>query len=188
MKKTISILVIGALPALALAGGGDTTGQHEHAKERHEHATEQHKDAKKQHGHGSDDGSGMGHDHNESVAGRPGDRANIGRTVEVTMEDTMRFTPNQLKFDTGETVRFVMQNHGKIPHEFVIGSMSELKEHAEMMRTMPTMQHAEPNMVTVAAGAQGEVVWKFDQPGTVDFACLIPGHLEAGMRGSIKVE
>ena len=35
----------------------------------------------------------------------------------------------------------------------VIGSMVELKEHAEMMRKMPGMQHTESNMITPQAGA-----------------------------------
>jgi uncharacterized cupredoxin-like copper-binding protein len=43
-------------------------------------------------------------------------------------------------------------------------------------------------MVTVAAGKTGALVWMFDQPGTVDFACLVPGHMEAGMIGKVKVD
>jgi hypothetical protein len=27
----------------------------------------------------------------------------------------------------------------------------------------------------------------FAQPGTLDIACLVPGHFEAGMRGSVNV-
>ncbi len=69
----------------------------------------------------------------------------------------------------------------------VIGSMTELKEHAEMMRNMPGMQHAEANMITLKPGQRGGLVWKFDQPGSVDFACLVPGHLEAGMVGKVTV-
>jgi len=57
-----------------------------------------------------------------------------------------------------------------------------------MMRKMPGMQHAEPNMVTLAPGKRGGVVWQFSKAGQVDFACLIPGHMEAGMKGLITVE
>ncbi len=191
MKNTVLSLIIVAVPALALAGGDSTPQEHEHATEQHEkapqqheHAAQGHEKAEQKHEHGSNSGD----DHHASVAGRPGEVANINRTVEVSMGDNMRFTPDQLDFDAGETVRFSLQNNGKIPHEFVIGSMSELLEHAEMMRSMPNMQHAESNMLTLAAGGSGEIVWQFDQAGTVDFACLIPGHLEAGMKGSIKVE
>lgn len=182
MKNTILAMLIGTLPAIALTGCGGTQDQSgpDVADDAPvvEHVVEQ---------HDGDSHDGMGHDNHASVAGSPGDPANIDRTVEVAMDDSMRFTPDRLTFGAGETVRFVIRNNGNIPHEFVIGSMSELLEHAEMMRAMPAMQHAEANMLTLAAGAQGEVVWYFDEPGTVDFACLIPGHLEAGMKGVIAV-
>ena len=63
-------------------------------------------------------------------------------------------------------MRFVVSNNGRIRHEMVIGSVDELKEHAEMMRSNPTMQHAEPNMISLAPSEQGDVVWQFLQ---VDF-------------------
>ena len=180
MKKTILVLLIGVFPALTFADGN---GAHKHNSDDDANDTQ----AAKPHEQASHHDSGAEHGH-DSVAGRPGDAANVSRTVDIAMDDSMRFTPGQLTFEAGETVRFVVQNNGKIPHEFVIGSMSELLEHAKMMRTMPSMQHAESNMITLESGAQGEVVWQFDETGTVDFACLIPGHLEAGMKGSITVE
>jgi uncharacterized cupredoxin-like copper-binding protein len=177
------------------------TGQHGHDGDKQAHDAKPHeRDAEKQahdskpHGHDAEkqardakqahDATPHSHD---SVAGQPGATADIDRTVEVTMDDNMRFMPDTFTFSAGETVRISLQNDGKIPHEFVIGAMSELMEHAEMMRKMPTMQHAEANQMTLAAGAHAELVWQFDKPGTVDFACLIPGHLEAGMKGSVTV-
>lgn len=148
------------------------------------------------HGHDTDvpsaeDAAKLAHDatphSHDSVAGQPGTAADVGRTVEVVMDDNMRFTPDQFSFAAGETIRISLRNDGKIPHEFVIGSMSELLKHAEEMRSMPTMQHAEANMLTLESGGQGDLIWQFDKPGTVDFACLIPGHLEAGMKGSVTV-
>ena len=65
--------------------------------------------------------------------------------------------------------------------------MAELKEHAAMMGKMPKMKRAEPNMVSLDARQRGGIVWQFDKTGTVDFACLVPGHLEAGMAGKISV-
>lgn len=177
------------------ADGGDThamkphghDGDSAHDAKPHGHDSDSAHDAKP-HEHGSNDGSGTGHDDHDSVVGRPGNPENISRTVEVAMNDTMRFTPDQFTVGAGETIQFAVRNDGQIAHEFVIGSMSEMMEHAKMMRTMPTMQHAEANMITLASGETGNVTWQFDQAGTVDFACLIPGHFEAGMKGSIKVE
>jgi uncharacterized cupredoxin-like copper-binding protein len=104
------------------------------------------------------------------------------------MDDSMRYTPDKISVKAGETIRFLVRNSGKIQHEMVIGSMDELKEHAEMMRKMPGMEHDEPNMVTLKRGQRGDIVWQFDKQGSVDFACLIPGHIEAGMVGKVLVK
>ena len=68
-------------------------------------------------------------------------------------------------------------------HEMVLGTIKELKAHAEMMRKFPEMVHADPNQVSVEPGKTGELVWQFTKAGTFDFACLVPGHFEAGMVG-----
>ena len=122
-----------------------------------------------------------------SGIGKPGDPAKVSRTVEVVMDDTMRFTPAQIDVKAGETIRFFIKNTGKLQHEMVIGTLADLKAHAEEMKKMPGMQHVEPNMITLNAGQRGGLVWTFDQAGTVDFACLIPGHMEAGMVGKVNV-
>lgn len=172
MRKIISILFF-VLPAIAVAGG-------DHHGDHGGHTME--------HQHGSHDMKGMSHETHHGNSGRPGDPSRVTRTIEITMSDAMRFTPEQLSIKAGETVRFEVRNDGKIRHEMVIGSLSELKEHAEMMRANPTMQHNETNMITLAPNGHGDIVWQFDQPGTIDFACLVPGHLEAGMSGKIKVK
>jgi len=55
------------------------------------------------------------------------------------------------------------------------------------MRKHPNMEHDEPYMVHVASGKRGQIVWQFNRAGAFEFACLIPGHFEAGMRGTITV-
>lgn len=104
------------------------------------------------------------------------------------MHDTMRFTPDKISVKAGDTVRFVVRNTGKAEHEMVIGTSSELREHAHLMRNMPMARHAEANQVSLAPGQQGVLIWKFDRPGTVGFACLLPGHYEAGMVGKVTVK
>ncbi|MDW8324838.1 MAG: plastocyanin, partial [Burkholderiales bacterium] len=42
-------------------------------------------------------------------------------------------------------------------------------------------------MAHVAPGGRGEIVWRFNRPGEFFYACLIPGHYEAGMIGRIEV-
>ncbi|WP_342666078.1 plastocyanin/azurin family copper-binding protein [Simplicispira psychrophila] len=43
------------------------------------------------------------------------------------------------------------------------------------------------HMAHVLPGCQGDMVWNFKRAGQFDFACLIPGHYQAGMTGSITV-
>ena len=109
------------------------------------------------------------------------------RTITVDMSDTMRFTPAELRIRKGDTVRFVVRNKGKVLHEMVLGTMAELKAHAEMMKKHPGMEHDEPHMAHVAAGKSGEIGWRFTQEGEFYYGCLIPGHFEAGMIGKIVV-
>ena len=119
--------------------------------------------------------------------GIEGDRARIDRTIEIRMTDHMRFEPSVITVKPGETIRFVHRNAGKVMHEMVIGTRTDLEEHAALMRKYPNMEHDEPYMAHVAAGKRGEIVWQFNRAGDFEFACLIPGHFEAGMRGTIKV-
>ena len=117
----------------------------------------------------------------EHAFGRAGDPKKVSRTIKVGMDDTMHFTPGDLTLKKGDTVKFVVSNKGKIMHEMVIGTMKELKEHAELMKKFPEMEHDEAYMAHVAPGKQGEIVWQFSRAGEFFYACLIPGHLEAGM-------
>jgi uncharacterized cupredoxin-like copper-binding protein len=126
------------------------------------------------------------HDAEEAI-GKPGVAARATRTINVDMTDSMRFTPADIGVKQGETVRLVIKNSGQLKHELVLGTEKKLKEHYEAMKRNPEMEHADPNMVTLAPGQRGEIVWQFTQAGKVDFACLQPGHYDAGMKGAVNV-
>jgi uncharacterized cupredoxin-like copper-binding protein len=119
--------------------------------------------------------------------GIAGDAKAVRRTVRVTMLDAMRYSPDRVEVRLGETVRFAHRNAGKQMHEFVIGTPEENEAHAALMLKFPGMEHSEPYMAHVGAGQTGEIVWTFNRPGEFDFACLIPGHYQAGMKGKIIV-
>jgi uncharacterized cupredoxin-like copper-binding protein len=143
----------------------------------------------------------------EYAFGRAGNPKKAARTVTIGMDDRMRFVagarghatdaragtaahamPGNLVVKRGETVRFVVHNDGKLMHEMVIGTMKELKAHAELMRKFPDMEHDEPYMAHVAPGKRGEIVWQFTRAGEFHYACLVPGHMEAGMISKITVK
>jgi uncharacterized cupredoxin-like copper-binding protein len=119
--------------------------------------------------------------------GQEGDPRKVTRTIPVGMTDQMRFTPATLVIKRGDTVKFVVRNDGQVLHEMVLGTPAALKEHTALMRKFPGMEHADPNMVHVKPGTSGEIVWQFTRAGDFEFACLQPGHFEAGMVGKVVV-
>lgn len=119
--------------------------------------------------------------------GIAGDLKAAKRTVTISMDDKMRFTPDTLSFKEGETVRFIVKNQGKLLHELVIGTRAELDAHAALMEKFPNMAHDEPYMAHVDPGKQGGLVWTFNRAGDFEFACLVAGHFAAGMKGRITV-
>lgn len=133
--------------------------------------------------HGDDDH----HASAQTEYGKPGKVAKVTRTIEVSMGDNMRFTPDTLMVKQGETIRIKLINKGNAAHEFVLGTSEEIAEHAEMMRQMPDMVHTDASAARAEAGKEAEIIWKFNKAGSFVFACLIPGHSEAGMRGSVTV-
>ena len=142
----------------------------------------------------------------EMPFGRAGNPKKVNRTIRIGMHDTMRFVagaasradvqpgtpphamPADLVLKKGETVRFIVHNDGQVMHEIVIGTLDELKKHAELMRKYPDMEHDEPYMAHVAPGKKGELVWQFTKAGEFHYACLVPGHMEAGMIAKITVK
>ena len=119
--------------------------------------------------------------------GIAGLRKQVRRTVIIDLDDRMRFTPSSVEVQEGDTIRFVLRNKGKMLHEWVLGTDAELKQHAELMRRHPGMEHDELHMVHLDPGQSDELVWTFNRAGRFGFACLIPGHFEAGMAGSVVV-
>jgi len=127
------------------------------------------------------------HAHGELAIGEPGRIDKISRSITIDMQDSMRFVPATLRVKQGETIRLLVRNTGALAHELVLGNSKDLQAHAKLMRQSPQMHHHDPNSLSLAPGAQGELVWHFTRAMTVDFACLQPGHLEAGMKGKIEV-
>jgi uncharacterized cupredoxin-like copper-binding protein len=119
--------------------------------------------------------------------GIAGDTRAAKRTIRIVMTDNMRFSPDKVDVEQGETVKFVVKNDGQLKHEMVIGTKKELDEHAALMAKFPGMEHDEPYQVHVAPGKTGEMVWTFNRAGNFDFACLMAGHYQAGMVGKINV-
>jgi len=115
----------------------------------------------------------------------------VSRSIEVTMNDQMRFKPDQLEVQAGETIRFVVHNTGKTTHEMVLGSDDDIRQHADAMKQGAghdaAHAHGQGAMISLAPGQRGELVVHFAEATRLQIACLVPGHYEAGMRGNLTV-
>jgi len=135
--------------------------------------------------------SALAYAHGSSGAGEPAAAAAATRTVEVEMYDAdgkMGFRPDRLEVARGAVVKFVVHNGGATTHEFVVGDAAENAAHKRMMEQMPDMRHNDANARTLEAGASTTLAWRFSHKGEFEFACLLPGHYEAGMHGVVVVK
>jgi uncharacterized cupredoxin-like copper-binding protein len=123
----------------------------------------------------------------EKPFGRSGDPARLSRTVSIDMDDTMHYSMDSVTVRQGETIRFIARNRGALMHEMVLGTPKDIEEHAELMRKFPNMEHDEGYQLHVEPGSTGEMIWQFTRAGVFKFACLFPGHYEAGMHGKVIV-
>ena len=129
--------------------------------------------------------------HEETAFGKPGDAKKPARIVQVVMREQdgkMIFIPDKIRIRKGEQIRFQLRNNGDVDHEFVVGTLEENLKHMKEMEKNPDMEHDDPNAKRLKPKSTAEIVWQFTKAGTFDFSCLIPGHREAGMFGTIVVE
>jgi len=135
-------------------------------------------------------GHSHGHDAGFS-AGEPGDPKKPARIVQITMNEgdgKMMYVPDRVEIKRGEQIKFVLRNNGALDHEFILATTAENLKHAEEMKKNPEMEHDDPNAKRLAPKKTNEVVWRFTKAGEFEFGCLIPGHREAGMIGTVVVK
>ncbi|MDH0302189.1 MULTISPECIES: cupredoxin family protein [unclassified Pseudomonas] len=144
--------------------------------------------------------------------GEPAPAAKATRTVEVVLKD-IAFEPKSLQVKAGETVRFVLINEGKLPHEFNLGDKAMHTEHQKEMIAMQGKMftagmhhqgmdhgqmdhgqmdgghgHSGGNTVLLQPGQRAELTWTFRKSAPIEFACNVPGHYQAGMVGPLTIE
>lgn len=132
----------------------------------------------------------QGHSHKAFAAGEPGDPTKPFRVIDVAMTEgdgKMGYDPSSVTVKLGEQVKFVLINKGALDHEFMLDSDEKNAKHRVAMQKNPEMEHDDPNGRRLKPAGTSEILWKFSKPGTFEFACLIPGHSEAGMKGLVVV-
>lgn len=154
-------------------------------------------------GHGNANGSqgnsGNGHGHDDGhgkmnfAFGSAASAHEADRTMEIVARDAMRFEPSRITVEAGETVTFRVRNVGQLQHSFTLGSHGYHKRHDREMMDMPEDQLAHhmddsPNGMVVQPGQIDTLTWRFRKGGAIEFACHIPGHYPAGMKGRLEIE
>jgi uncharacterized cupredoxin-like copper-binding protein len=85
-----------------------------------------------------------------------------------------------------------LQAH-RAPHDVLIGDLEDqLHHHDEMAAGMGHDNGAKDDggllpAVTLEPGETAEVIATFDEAGDLMIGCHVPGHWEAGMRGTVVV-
>jgi uncharacterized cupredoxin-like copper-binding protein len=125
------------------------------------------------------------------AAGEPGDPKRPHRMVEIVMSEgpgTMTYSPDRIEVRKGDQVQFVLKNAGELAHEFVLDTVENNARHRTAMEHSPEMAHQDPNAKRLDPKRSAEILWRFTRAGTFEFACLIPGHYETGMKGVVVVK
>lgn len=86
------------------------------------------------------------------------------------MMDMGMLTPTGMQHDMSK------MDHSKMGH----GNMP--------MDPSQMMKHDDPNTVLVEPGKTAELTWTFSKATSLEYACNIPGHYQAGMVGKLNVK
>ena len=117
-----------------------------------------------------------------------------------------RFSPAVVRVAPGQRVRFVIVNTDPIDHEFIVGDQAVQQQ--EETGTDTVHDGSVPGRISVPAGTTESTVVTFPGarskvapalgpldpepvgavgPGSLIFACHLPGHFAYGMRGVIEI-
>ncbi len=110
------------------------------------------------------------------------------RTIAVSMTDELRFDPDEISVQAGETVSFEVTNDGELVHEFFIGDEAAQAEFEEEMAAGGGMEHESDAGVSVDPGGTETFEYTFGEAGEALLAgCHEPGHYDGGMVATITV-
>ncbi|MDX1744636.1 MAG: plastocyanin/azurin family copper-binding protein [Halobacteriales archaeon] len=141
----------------------------------------------------SADDSGDAHDGDDaSASDAQAADSSTGRIVDIVMTD-FAFEPAEVDLQPGETVTFRVSNEGAIEHELRLSNEHRIAEHlASGHADHDDEGHHEGGdvFVTVPPGESADLTVTVPEDLTffTQMTCLIPGHYEAGMTGTLHYE
>ena len=141
--------------------------------------------------------------------GSKGKESEVSRIIKVIMYDNY-YEPNFFQINSGETIKFEVENAGMLVHEFNIANkMMHMKHQPEMQKMVENeilladsidkdkmkkmakmdkaMGHSHSNSVLLEPNQKGEIIWKFDNAVNIEVACNVPGHYQVGMIAKVDI-
>ena len=142
--------------------------------------------------------------------GSKGKENEVSRIIKVVMYDNY-YEPSSFQIKAGETIKFEVENAGKLVHEFNIANkMMHIKHQPEMLKMVEngillafsidkekmkkmakmdkSMGHSHSNSVLLEPKQKGNIIWKFDNAVNIEVACNVPGHYQAGMIAKVNIK
>ena len=142
--------------------------------------------------------------------GSKGKESEVSRIIKVVMYDNY-YKPSSFQIKAGETIKFEVENAGKLVHEFNIANkMMHMKHQPEMQKMaengilLPfsidkekmkkiekmdkSMGHSHSNSVLLEPKQKRNIIWKFDNAANIEVACNVPGHYQAGMIAEVNIK
>jgi uncharacterized cupredoxin-like copper-binding protein len=104
----------------------------------------------------------------------------VPRIAPITMTDALKFDPAIESAARGETVAFVLINAGTATHEFQVGPADAVAANKVDGKTVV-------EVADINGGHVAELTYTFPATGAFAFACHVPGHYEAGMKGTVTL-
>ena len=97
--------------------------------------------------------------------------ASSPQAVEVKATDSLKFEPATITVKKGSPVRVTLTNNTALEHDWVVDNLDGKK----------VQMHAAPKRARPSTSRRR-------RPATYEFYCSIPGHREAGMKGTLTVQ
>ena len=115
------------------------------------------------------------------------------------------FEPSSFNVQSGETIKFEVENVGELVHEFNIANQTMHKDHQSEMQKLVEMEiiladsidkmsmmdksmaHSHANSVLLEPKESKDLIWKFENASNIEIACNVPGHYDLGMIAKVEI-
>jgi uncharacterized cupredoxin-like copper-binding protein len=136
--------------------------------------------------------------------GKKGKQEDVTRIIKVLMYDNY-FEPSSFNVQSGETIKFEVENVGELVHEFNIANQTMHKDHQSEMQKLVEMEiiladsidkmsmmdksmaHSHANSVLLEPKESKDLIWKFENASNIEIACNVPGHYDVGMIAKVEI-